>query len=238
MKKLDALWKYQQTELVLERLDSRVKTTPARLKLNKLHQYLTEQQSSISGLKKNIEARKGSVDKLAAHVEDLEHKYELELSEFSVMKDDEEVTAEEMTESRRSVEALMSRMDSARRELFDTLAWIEKAANDYKETYAKAAKAKKEYDEVRALCEQELADAQPRIEEAKRALETASLKVDAALMERYLKIKNHHAVPMARVENDQCGGCNMALSTTTVKRVAADEGVVECENCGRILYTE
>lgn len=238
MKKLDALWKYQQTELSLERLDARVKTTPARLKLNKLHQYLTEQQNSIGSLQKNIETRKGSVDKLAAQVDELEHKYELEVSEFSVMKNDEEVTAEEMTESRRSVEALISRMDSARRELFDTLAWIEKATGDYKDTYARAAKAKKEYDEVRALCERELADAQPRIEEAKRALAAAAAKVDLALMERYKKIKNHHAVPVAKVENDQCGGCNMALSTTTVKRVAADEGVVECENCGRILYTE
>lgn len=238
MKKLDALWKYQQTELALERLESRVKTTPARLKLNKLHAYLTEQQNSIGTIQKSIEGRKASVDKLSEQVDDLEHKYELEVSEFAVMQRDEEVTAEEMTESRKSLESLMARMDSARRELYDTLAWIERATADYKDTFTKAGKAKKEYDEVRAQCEEELAEAQPKIEEAKRNLTTSAARVDVPLMERYRKIKNHHATPVAKVENNQCSGCNMSLSTTTVKRVAADEEIVECENCGRILYTE
>ena len=41
---------------------------------------------------------------------------------------------------------------------------------------------------------------------------------------------------MAKVENYQCSGCNMSLPTSTVKRVATGEGIVECENCGRILY--
>lgn len=238
MKKLDALWKYQEMELALERLESRVKTTPARLKLNRLHAYLTEQQNSIAATQKNIEARGASVGDLAAQVDELEHKYDLEVSEFTVMQGDEEVTAEEMTESRKSLEALMTRMDSARRELFDTLAWIEKATADYKETYAKAGRAKKEYDEVRVQCETELAEAQPKIAEGKRTLAEAAAKVDPQLMERYQKIKNHHAVPLAKVENNQCGGCNMALSTTTVKRVSSEEGIVECENCGRILYTD
>jgi predicted nucleic acid-binding Zn-ribbon protein len=238
MKKLDTLWKYQQADLALERLESRIKATPARLRLNKLHAYLTEQQNSVGTIQKNIETRKTSVDKLAEQVNALEHKYELEVSEFNVMQHDDEVTAEEMTESRKAIESLMTRMDSARRELFDTLAWIERATNDYKDTYAKAGKAKKEYDDTRVQCEEELATAQPEIEEAKRALVQAAAKVDPGLMERYKKIKNHHAVPVAKVENNQCGGCNMALSTTTVKRVAADESIVECENCGRILYSD
>ncbi len=238
MKRLDALWTYQQADLALERLDSKIKAKPARLRLNKLHAYLTEQQNSISTIQKNIETRKSSVDKLAEQVEALEHKYELEVSEFNVMQNDDGVTAEEMTESRRAIESLMARMDSARRELFDMLAWIERATNDYKDTYAKAGKAKKEYDDTRIQCEEELASAQPEIEEAKKVLAQAAAKVDPALMDHYKRIKNHHAIPVAKVENNQCGGCNMSLSTTTVKRVAADESIVECENCGRILYSD
>lgn len=238
MKKLDALWKYQQMDLACERLDNRIKTTPARQKLNKLHAYLTEQQGAVNTIQKNIEARKASVNKLAEQVEDLEHKYDLEISEFSVMRQDEEVTAEEATESRKSIESLMARMESARRELFDTLAWIEQATSDYKETFSKAGRAKKEFDEIRLQCEKELAEAQPEIDAAKQALAQAASKVEPALMERYKKIKNHHPAPIAKVENNQCSGCYMALSTSTIRRVAADETVVECENCGRILYSD
>lgn len=236
MNKLDALWKYQQAELAAENLENRVKTTPARMRLNKLHAYLTEQQNSISSTQKNIENRKTTVESLSAQVDDLLHKYELEVSEFGAMENDDEVTAAEMTESRKSLENLLARMDGARRELFDTVAWIEKATANYKETYSRAAKAKKEYDAVRVECEQELADAKPGIEDANRRKEAAAAGIDPELMELYRKIKSHHQAPMARVENNQCGGCNMSLPTATMKRLAAGTEIVECENCGRILY--
>ena len=68
------------------------------------------------------------------------------------------------------------------------------------------------------------------------ALVQPAKAVDAELLERYKRIKGRYAVPMAKVENNQCSGCNMSLPTSTVKRVATGEGIVECENCGRILY--
>ena len=237
MNKLDALWEYQQVELALERVENRIKTTPSRQKLNKLHAFLSEQQSLITNIQKQIDARKASVDKLAAQIDEFEHKYELELSEFNMMENDEECTAAEMTESRRALEGLLSQVDTSRRDLLDTLTWIEKATADYKETYAKAGKAKKEYDAVRKQCEDEIAAAQPEIEAAKAEAQKCRAAVDPVLLKKYDAVKTHHAAPMAKVENNQCGGCNMSLPTATVKHVAAGTGLVECENCGRILYT-
>ena len=204
MNKLDALWEYQQAELALEKIEARIKTTPSRQKLNKLHAFLSEQQTLITGFQKQIDARSASVDKLAAQIAEFEHQYELELA--------------------------------VRRELYDTLAWIEKATADYKETYAKAGKAKKEYDAVRKQCEDEIVAAQPELDAAKLAAQKRRAEVDPALLKKYDSVKTHHAVPMARVENNQCGGCNMSLPIATVKRVVAGTGLVECENCGRILY--
>jgi predicted nucleic acid-binding Zn-ribbon protein len=41
---------------------------------------------------------------------------------------------------------------------------------------------------------------------------------------------------MAKVENKQCGGCNMSLPMVVIKRVQGSDSIVECDNCGRILY--
>lgn len=236
MNKLDALWEYQQAELALEKVEARIKTTPSRQKLNKLHAFLSEQQALITSIQKQIEARSASVEKLTAQIDAFERKYELELSEFNTMQNDEECTAAEMAESRRALESLINQVDTARRDLYDTIAWIEKATADYKETYARAGKAKKEYDAVRLQCEAEIAQAQPEIDAAKAAAQTCRAAVEPAIINKYDSVKSHHATPMAKVENNQCGGCNMSLPTTTVKRVAAGTGLVECENCGRILY--
>ena len=220
MNKLDALWQYQQAELEADKLENKLKSTPARQKLNKLFNFLKEQQNAIAGIQKTLDSRQQAVDKLQAQIDELAHKYELELGEFKIMLNDDECTAEEMTESRRSVERIMKKAEAAKRELYDAMAQIEKSAAEYKETYAKAAKAKKEYDAARSEC----------------AADEAAKAVDAELLARYKRIKGRYAVPMAKVENNQCSGCNMSLPTSTVKRVATGEGIVECENCGRILY--
>ena len=188
MNKLDALWQYQQAELEADKLENKLKSTPARQKLNKLFNFLKEQQNAIAGIQKTLDSRQQAVDKLQAQIDELAHKYELELGEFKIMLNDDECTAEEMTESRRSE------------------------------------------------CEQEAAAAKPDIDKAKAAADEAAKAVDAELLARYKRIKGRYAVPMAKVENNQCSGCNMSLPTSTVKRVATGEGIVECENCGRILY--
>ena len=40
----------------------------------------------------------------------------------------------------------------------------------------------------------------------------------------------------ARLYGDQCGGCNMSLPQATLRKMKNDSGIIECENCGRILY--
>ena len=132
----------------------------------------------------------------------------------------------------------MEQLSVAKRDIFDTITWIEKATKEYKETFSKAGKAKKEYDAMRAACEKEIAAAQPEINAAKAVVEQRKAKVDPALLKRYAAVKTHHAVPMATVENAQCSGCRMSLPTAIVKKVASGSGIVECENCGRILYSK
>ena len=212
MTKINDLWLYDQAEQEVAKIDSRLKSTPNRARLNKLHSFLSEQQSAVTNISKQIE--------------------------FGTMEKDDECTAAEMTESRRSMEGLLDQINSVRKELSDAMAYLEKASAEYKETYTKAGRAKKEYDAVRAACEAEAQEAKPEREKA--AAEAANLRalVDPALLKRYDAIHANHARPMATVENSQCSGCRMSLPTAIVKKVASGAGIVECENCGRILYSK
>lgn len=38
------------------------------------------------------------------------------------------------------------------------------------------------------------------------------------------------------LENGTCGGCHMKCVMSTVQQLRQDEGLVQCDNCGRILY--
>ena len=236
MGKLDALWEYQAVELKKEALEREVINTPARAKLNKLHGFLTEQQNAITRTQKDIVQRQTALEKLQDQVDKLLKRVDLEHSEFEEMQQDEECTAEEMTECRRNHEKLLDELGAVRREIGDLVKWLDNAMKDYKETRNKAGKAKKEYDALRVVCEEEYTKSEDSRKAAETAVAAQAEKVDPALLERYKKVKRNHTVPMAKVENNQCGGCNMSLPMVVVKRVQSSDALVECDNCGRILY--
>lgn len=237
MANLDVLWEYQALDVERDRLEREARSTPTRAKLNKLHGFLTEQQGAIAQLQKEMEARQSALARLDERVDQLQKKAELEDSELEQMLRDEEVTAAEFTECRESYEKLQSEAAALRRELSELTKWLEQAAKDYRETRSRAGKAKKEYDALKLCCEQELAAAAGPLKDAAAAAEAKAKQVDPPLLAAYKRVKKNHAIPMAKVEHNQCGGCNMSLPTVVIKRVANKVSVVECENCGRILYT-
>lgn len=69
--------------------------------------------------------------------------------------------------------------------------------------------------------------------------ETAASHVNPALLKRYEGLQARIGVlAVARIENNQCGGCHTGMMVFTLRELEQDKGVVTCENCGRILYQE
>ncbi|MDL2236156.1 C4-type zinc ribbon domain-containing protein [Christensenellaceae bacterium OttesenSCG-928-L17] len=238
MSKLDALYAYQTAELKKEELEREVMNTPSRARLKKLHTFLKDQQNQLLRIQQDIVQREADTQKLQAQADKFAHDIDLERSEFENMLKDEEVTAAEITENRQNLEKILSRLNAAQREVTQALAGMEHSLREYTETRKKASAAKKEYDQLRVVCQEELDNSAPQRAQAQQAAEELAKSVDPALMEKYKRVKRNHAMPVAKVENNQCGGCNMSLPTVVVKRVASSTSIVECENCGRILYME
>ena len=62
-------------------------------------------------------------------------------------------------------------------------------------------------------------------------------KVAAPLMKRYETIRAHmHGVGIAPIGDDGlCGGCHTQLPSTLITAVRQTDGILTCDNCGRIL---
>ena len=74
------------------------------------------------------------------------------------------------------------------------------------------------------------------VEDASTQAEKEARKVDPNLLLRYRQIKQHVSPPMAKLVGNQCGGCFMTLPSASLKKIVSEDAVVECDNCGRILY--
>ena len=238
MGKLDAMLLYQQTEQKKLEAEQAVRSTPARQKLSRLHKLLKTQQATIQKLTEETETRLSQINKLSEQAKRLEERIELENSELATITGDEESTAAEMTELRVDIERLQKEINQVVREAKKLLSEAEKAAEEYRETNLTAKNAKKEYDQVRAVCEKERDDSAEMLASFDEKLEQIRKDVDPALFQRYEKVKQHYAAPIVPVIGGKCSGCNMSLPMVMLKRLNAPDAVIECENCGRILYSE
>ena len=136
------------------------------------------------------------------------------------------------------IERLQKEINQVVREGRHLLAEVEKATEEYQQTNHTARAAKKEYDQLRMVCEKGRDDSTAELKAFDERLAEIRKDVDPALFARYEKVKQHHAVPLVPVVGGKCSGCNMSLPMVMLKKLTAPDAVLECENCGRILYGE
>ena len=238
MTKLEYLLMYQKADLKKQQLENAVKNTESRQKLNKLTKLLREQKAAIQRLTEEAEAQQLSLSKLVSQQESLAHDLELNSSEMETLEGDEEVTAEELTEFRTDVEKLNREMGRMEKDAKALLEQMEKTIAEYQKTRALAGKAKKEYDRLKAVCEVEKEESAADFAVASKEMDTVERQVDPTFLAKYKRARVHHNMPVVPVVNEKCSGCNMSIPMAVIKKLAGQQSVMECENCGRILYQQ
>ncbi len=236
MSNVQALLNYQQADVEKQQFESALRSTESRLRLNRLHKQLKDQQTTIKKQTDELEQLSLVMQKLLSQYEAVEKRLDLENSELSTLQQDEECTAEEMTEFRQDVEKLTREITRVDKESKQLMANLEKLIAEYQRTRQTAGKQKKEYDQLRLVCEKEKSDSAAELAKIDRNMERLAMQVDPALLAKYGRARQHYNVPVVSVSNSKCSGCNMSLPMLMLKQLSANDVVVECENCGRILY--
>ena len=67
--------------------------------------------------------------------------------------------------------------------------------------------------------------------------EALASKIDPDLLDQFERLFNSKGdAAIVAVEHGVCTGCHMKVTTATAARVKAGKEIVNCEQCGRILY--
>lgn len=114
---------------------------------------------------------------------------------------------------------------------------LEAAKAVLKDAQARLAVTQARVNEELKQLDERAVNLQQRIDEVKA--ERASLvgPIDPAslsLYDRLMKSKGNSAI--VPVDAGICGGCHMKLVTATLNGIKAEDDMVHCEQCGRILY--
>ena len=74
-------------------------------------------------------------------------------------------------------------------------------------------------------------------QEFQTARDVLASKIDADLLDQFERLFNSKGdAAIVTVEHGVCTGCHMKITTATAARVKAGKEIVNCEQCGRILY--
>lgn len=240
MDKLAVLYEYQQADLKLEAYEQQLKDTPARRQLIKLQSYLQKQKALLKEIENKALVEQNELseidvqyDRMMEFLSKKQHdvseyeKLDINVLDYNVVKDlvrDYESVYENIVKQKRRALSLQKRAEETDAKL--------------KEMLVRVGKAQKEFSELKKKHQEELNAGAEELNKLKKAVEAAAAKVDPALLSKYARIKQNTAVPVTHLKNGRCMGCNMELPSRDLAKIKKSDIIIECENCGRILYME
>ena len=231
MDQLHLLWDYQQADMEADKMEASIKRSPTRQKLIKYRDYLIEQQNTI----KHIEEEVGNMaDRLEALKDAIAHTKE-QLNALQAKLEAEPV--EDAAGARRFIADAQRMLDNING-FEQEIRRIRKDAGDRErlqhDVKVRAAKTKGDFDKLKVVYDAEYREKSVDLEKQRALLKEKQKGIEPAFMEKYKTIKQHSVPPLAMLNGDQCGGCNMSLPSVVVRNIKAGKEV-ECETCGRML---
>ena len=145
-------------------------------------------------------------------------------------------SVEEAEKSIQAMQKLSDTLSHYEQELVKIRKDSETRDRQQKEIRVRAARTKVEYDQLKQVYDKEYKVDLAQLQKLRADIEKAAVTVDPQMLERYRSIKQHCTPPMAKLVAGQCAGCFMALPSATLLKLKEGDGIVECDNCGRIIY--
>ena len=230
---LDTLWQFMQVDMEADNFETKMRQCANRQKLIKQRDFLKDQQANMKKLENDVAVMQ---DRLEA-VQDEADRLEKVLANLS-----EEISAnppqnvEEAQKQAESVQKLLDTLSRYEQELQKMRKDADVKDRQQKEIRVRAAKTKQEFDQLKVTYDKEFKEDTAKLQKMRARTDEEAKKIEPGLLDKYRSIKQHCTPPMAKLINGQCSGCFMSLPSATLLEIRNGERIVECDNCGRILY--
>ena len=240
MNNLDALWDYQAAENKLETYERSLKNTETRKKLVHQQQIFQSNQQKLKQLEQESILLQNKMNEIASQMDVVQKQMTEKREEISEVSgyDLEDMFLDDVREMIKECENNKNSIEVDKRKLVDIMHRIEKSETEIRETLVKMSNAKKQFDHLKEQHAKEIDAGKGDLDKLRANVTKAAAGIDPKLMERYKSIKQHRPNPMAKLVGDRCEGCKMQLPSGVLQNLKIDGNVVECENCGRILYVK
>lgn len=233
MEQLDILWDYQELDLQIDQYEQEKRNSELRQKLLKLKNYLVNRDKQLIKLDTDAEKRKTHYKSIMDEYESLlstinEGKEKMESGEVTDLKE-----LQQMVRQGIDIQAKIRRRDEDLKRLLRDLDDFQKKLDDI---LVRVTKAKRKYISIKKDYDKEALVFKEKQDKIRAKRDKAAKGIDKTLLAKYKDLKINRTPVIAILENDQCSGCHMGLASLVAQKVKDKKSIIECENCGRLLY--
>ncbi len=231
MNQLELLWQYQQADIEVDSLEMSIRRSPKRQKLVKLRDSFQELQKNLKQVEDEVLAMLDRMDAL---------KDAISLSEDQIRQLQSRIQNEPAVDSlqvRNYIEEAQ-RLTGSLQDFEQETRRLRKIAADrdrvQRDLKIRLVTAKEEFIPLRDEYDAEYKDAQVQVEKLRERAKDKLTGIEPEYIEKYNTIKQHCTPPIAKLQNGQCGGCNMSFPSSVLSNIKNGK-LVECETCGRMV---
>jgi len=142
----------------------------------------------------------------------------------------------ELEEMKNKSEAARKEIGGFENEVLMTMEQCDQLTNEVVTQEELLAQKRQQHSQCQHILVKTLADFEDQIAKIEAECKILSRQVEGELLRRFRELSRKQAMPIARVENNVCGGCRMSMPASRLVSVAGE--ILHCENCGRILYID
>ncbi|MGI6113305.1 MAG: zinc ribbon domain-containing protein [Mahellales bacterium] len=233
MEQLMTLWQYQEQDLYMDKLQHQKKSLPLRNKLIRLRDIIFEQQTLLHKINDDLEKKRHIFNELNMEYEKLVENLK---ADHEKLYSGDVKSAKQLEQLRKNAEEYREKVKAKEERLLKLDEEIDKLNTTLADLRVKSTKARKEYKELKSAYDAELEIIKSSLDNAKKQKTELESRLDADLLKKYKNLRKDKQTVIAELIGDKCSGCNMSLPSMVAKQVKDGEKIVECENCGRILF--
>ncbi|MDI9511960.1 MAG: hypothetical protein GX461_04795 [Clostridiales bacterium] len=233
MEQLDILWQYQELDLQVDQYEDQKRSSQLRQKLLKLRDYLINRDKQLVKLDADAQKKNLYYEKVMEEYKSLQalinkRREKMEAGEVTDLSELQKLISEGVN--------IQARIQRRQEELSKLITDLDDFQKKLDNILVRVAKAKKDYTSIKKDYDKEVEAIKQKQDQIKAKRDEIGKKVDKNLLAKYKNLKINRSPVIAIFENDQCSGCYMSLASLVAQNVKEKKSIIECENCGRLLY--
>jgi len=230
---LQLLNEYQDLSSQVQTIENGLRNAPIRKKLLHARNYIITVQNNLKAMDEESAKIRANLDALSNRYASSAAKMEKESVHYSAA--DEESDAADVADMRNEVNGILNQFNAMEKDILALLKKLSSMEQEISKMATNIPKAREDYAKTKVIYDAELAKVTEQTAPMKARMAEIESKLPSELVKTLKQISSKFANPLVALRGNRCGGCNMELSAATLKRLA-DTPVIECENCGRLVY--